>query len=135
MYNKIILVGRLTRDPELKQTPNGKSVCSFSIAVNRNFGKETDFPNIVAWEKTAEFINKYFLKGSAILVEGELQSRKYTNKQGTEVTVWEVVASNARFVESKSSNKSNDISSNTTSYSTENTIECSDIDDDGDLPF
>lgn len=105
MFNLVVLTGRLTADPELKTTNTGISVTSFSIAVNRRYraGEETqtDFINIVAWRQTAEFITKYFKKGNMIGIEGSIQTRKYTDKNGNNRTVFEVVANNAQFVESK----------------------------------
>ena len=97
-FNKVILVGNLTANPELKQTPSGASVCSFSIAVNRK-GKdaEVDFISIVAWRQTAEFVSKYFTKGKPILVCGQLQTRSYQDKQGNKRTVTEVVAEEVSF--------------------------------------
>jgi len=105
MFNIVVLTGRLTADPELKTTQNNIPVTSFSIAVNRRYraGEEnlTDFINIVAWRQTAEFICKYFKKGSLIGIEGSIQTRRYTDKNGNNRTAFEVVASNAQFVESK----------------------------------
>lgn len=106
MFNKAILMGRLTRDPELKTTPSGVSVCTFSIAVDRRFQtkgeeKKTDFFNIVAWRQTGEFVSRYFSKGSLILVEGELQTRQYTNKDGVNVTVTEINAEQVSFTGEK----------------------------------
>lgn len=105
MFNLVVLTGRLTADPELKITPNGVPVTSFSIAVNRNYraGEEqqTDFINIVAWRQRAEFITKYFNKGSLIGIEGSIQTRRYTDKNGNNRTAFEVVVNNAHFVESK----------------------------------
>lgn len=105
MFNLVVLTGRLTADPELKKTPNGISVASFSIAVSRRYrsGEETqaDFINIVAWRQTAEFICNYFKKGNMIGIEGSIQTRRYTDKNGNNRTAFEVVASNAQFVESK----------------------------------
>ena len=107
MINVVVLMGRLVADPELKQTANGASVTSFSIAVERNFAnKETgertaDFINIVAWRQTAEFVCKYFRKGSMIAIEGSLQSRSYEDKEGKKRTVYEVVANNVSFTGSK----------------------------------
>ena len=101
-FNKVILGGRLTTDPELKKTQQGTSVTSFSLAVNRKGNKDvTDFINLVAWRGTAEFICKYFQKGSAIVVEGELQARTYEDKQGTKRQAYEVIVSDAYFVDSK----------------------------------
>ena len=104
-YNKVILMGRLVADPELKTTPNGVPVTSFRIAVDRRFAKATDevkadFFNIVCWRKTAEFVAKYFSKGKCILVDGQLQSRTYTANDGSQRYVTEVVAENATFTES-----------------------------------
>ena len=87
MLNKIILMGRLTRDPELRRTESGTAVCSFSIAVDRDFKskngeKETDFIDIVSWRATAEFVSKYFTKGRMAVVEGRLQIRDWTDKEG-----------------------------------------------------
>ena len=108
MFNLVVLTGRLTADPELKKTPNGISVTSFSIAVSRRYraGEETqaDFINIVAWRQTAEFICNYFKKGTMIGIEGSIQTRRYTDKNGNNRTAFEVVASNAQFVESKRDN-------------------------------
>lgn len=109
-FNKVILVGHLTADVELKQTQGGTSVCSFSIGVNRRVAKdaqpETDFISIVAWKNTAEFISRYFKKGDPILVCGRLQVRNYTDNQGNKRYVTEVVADEATFVSSK--NEKND---------------------------
>ena len=105
MFNLVVLTGRLTADPELKTTPNGITVTTFSIAVSRNYGsgedRQTDFINIVAWRKTAEFITKYFKKGSMIGIEGSIQTRRYQDKNGNNRTIFEVVVNNAQFVESK----------------------------------
>ena len=106
MFNKAILIGRLTADPELKQTPNGVSVCSFSIACNRPYSgksgeRQTDFIDVVAWRSNAEFISKYFHKGNAIGVEGSIQTRTYEDKNGNRRKAVEVVVDNAFFVESK----------------------------------
>lgn len=105
--NKVILMGNLTADPELKQTPAGVSVTSFSIGVSRRFKDangqyQTDFINIVAWRQTAEFICKFFRKGKPICVVGSLQTRNYTDQQGNKRYVTEVVADEATFTESKS---------------------------------
>lgn len=103
--NKVILVGRMTKDPELKQTPNGRSVSSFTVAVNRNFQKDTeqtaDFINCVAWRQTAEFLANYFRKGSSICVVGSIQTRSFTTQNGEKRYATEVVADEIRFVDSK----------------------------------
>lgn len=107
MFNLVVLSGRLTADPELKTTPNGVSVCSFSIAVDRRYkqgeDRQTDFVNIVAWRGTAEFISKYFSKGSMIGIEGSIQTRRYQDKDGYNRTAFEVIANNVQFIESKRS--------------------------------
>lgn len=101
MLNKVILEGRLTADPELKQTPNGVSVCRFSLAWNGQ-GERVDFFDVVAWRNTAEFVCRNFHKGNGIAIDGHLESRKYeaqipqTNKTYMR-TVWEVVADNVHF--------------------------------------
>lgn len=105
MFNLVVLTGRLTSDPELKTTQSNVSVTSFCIAVQRRYksGEEpiTDFINIVAWRNTAEFVAKYFKKGNTIGIEGSIQTRKYTDKDGNNRVVFEVLASNVQFVESK----------------------------------
>lgn len=107
MLNKVILMGRITADPELKKTPTGTSVVSFSLAVERKYSKdgnrETDFINCVAWRTTAEFVARYFTKGNMIALVGELQQRSYQTQQGEKRTVYEVVASDVSFCESKRS--------------------------------
>lgn len=102
-FNLVVLTGRITADTELKTTPSGVSVCTFSIAVDRGYGenKQTDFINIVAWRQTAEFVAKYFSKGSMIGIEGSIQTRKYQDKNGNTRTAFEVVANNVQFIESK----------------------------------
>ena len=103
--NKVILSGRLTADPELKQTQSGLAVCSFRIAVNRRAfeggEQEADFFTVTAWRQTAEFVAKYFRKGSAICVTGSIQNRTWTDKQGTNHFSTDIVADEAHFVESK----------------------------------
>lgn len=105
MFNLVVLTGRLTADPELKTTPNGVSVCSFSIAVEKPYKqgeeRQADFINIVAWRGRAEFISKYFNKGSMIGIEGAIQTRKYQDRDGNNRTAFEVVANNVQFVEFK----------------------------------
>lgn len=104
-FNKVILIGHLTADPELKQTQSGISVVSFSIGVNRKTAKDaepkTDFISIVAWRQTAEFVSRYFKKGKPILVCGSIQCRSYTDSQGSKRYATEVVADEASFVESR----------------------------------
>lgn len=106
-FNQVILLGHLTADPELKQTSGGTSVCSFNLAVNRKVAQEgtpsCDFIPCISWRSTAEFVSKYFKKGSPLLIKGELQVRSYTDKQGNKRTVTEVIVDEAFFVESKRS--------------------------------
>lgn len=103
--NKVILGGRLTADVELKGTPSGVSVCSFSLAVNRKYSKDseaqTDFINCVAWRNTAEFISKYFRKGSSLCVVGSVQTRNWTDNNGQKRYATEIVVDEAMFVDSK----------------------------------
>ena len=112
MLNKIIIMGRMTHDPELRRTGSGTSVTSFSLAVDRDFKsqsgeKGTDFIEVVAWKNTAEFVSKYFSKGRMAVVEGRLQIRDWTDKAGSKRTTAEVVAENVYFADSKRS-ESND---------------------------
>ena len=103
--NISVLTGRCVNQPELKTTPSGVPVCSFTIAVDRKYkqgeDRQADFINIVAWRQTAEFVSKYFNKGSMIGIEGAIQTRKYQDKDGNKRTAFEVVANNAQFVEGK----------------------------------
>ncbi len=103
--NKVILGGRLTADPELKQTPSGVPVCQFSLAVNRRYSKEgeqpTDFINCVAWRNTAEFISKYFRKGSSLCIAGQIQTRTWTDSANQKRYATEVLVDEAMFVDSK----------------------------------
>ena len=107
--NKVVLAGRMTADPELKQTASGVSVLSFTIAVSRSYvsksseqgERQADFVNVVAWRNTAEFISKYFRKGSAICVTGSIQTRNWQDQQGQKRYATEVVADEAMFVESR----------------------------------
>ncbi len=107
MLNHIVIMGRLTRDPELRRTGSGIAVASFSVAVDRDFGKnengekETDFIDCVAWRQTGEFVSKYFTKGRMIVVSGRLQVRSWTDKDGNKRRTAEVVADNVYFGDSK----------------------------------
>ncbi len=140
MFNLVVLTGRLTADPELKTTPNGTSVTTFSIAVDRRYRsgeeRQTDFINIVAWRASAEFITKYFKKGSLIGIEGSIQTRRYQDKNGNNRTAFEVVANNVQFVESKrdSSSMADDTPA---SFSNADSNDFADLGDatDDDLPF
>lgn len=106
MYNKAIIMGRICNDLELKTTPSGVSVLTFSVAVERRYqndkeNKQTDFFNCVAWRNEAEFISRFWAKGRMILVEGELQNRKYTDKSGTERQITELIVDRACFTGEK----------------------------------
>ena len=138
--NKVILAGRLTADVELKQTPSGVSVCSFSLAVNRKYSKEggqqTDFINCQAWRGTAEFISKYFKKGSAICIDGSIQTRSWKDKDGNNRYATEIVVNEAMFVDGK--NDAQTAESNNyipEAYTSSSAPNYEDIAQDDDLPF
>ena len=154
MLNHIVIMGRLTRDPELRYTQSQTPVVSFSVAVDRDFGgrdggeKQTDFIDIVAWRSTAEFVSKYFTKGSMAVVSGRLQSRDWTDREGNKRRSAEVVADNVYFGESKRSREEsggaprsgNDNNSNRGSYQSFDNASgasaFSELDDtEGELPF
>ncbi len=110
--NKAILIGRLTRDPELRATPAGRNVCQFSIAVNRNFtnangDREADFINCVVWDKQAENLVKYQKKGNQIAVDGRIQTRNYDDKDGKRVYVTEILANSISFLDSRGASTGN----------------------------
>ena len=112
MLNKVVLMGRLTKDPELRRTGSGTAVTSFSLACDRDFKsqsgeKETDFIEVVAWKNTAEFVSKYFSKGRMAVVEGRWQIRDWTDKAGNKRKTAEVVADNVYFADSKQSQEKN----------------------------
>lgn len=130
--NQVVLMGRLTRDPELRHTQSGTAVASFTLAVDRPKNKDgerlTDFIDIVAWKGTAEFVSKYFTKGQMTAVTGHLQLRNWTDKEGNKRVSAEVVADNIEFTESKKSR--------TESVEQPAEVEFAALDeDDGDLPF
>ena len=140
-FNKVILIGNMTADPELKQTQSGLSVCSFNLAVNRPKSKDgeqnCDFFTIQAWRQTAEFVAKYFKKGQAILVCGALQQRTWTDSQGNKRYATEVVADEVSFVggkESPTETKSQPSAYTPTAY-TSNNQNFEEITNDGSLPF
>ena len=121
MLNVSIIMGRLTRDPELRRTNSGKPVASFTVAVDRDYApegqeKETDFIDCVAWNGTAEFVQKYFSKGSMIVVNGRLQLRNWTDKDGNKRRSAEILASNVYFGESKKSQEGNNTTHNQNAY-------------------
>ena len=142
MFNRMIVMGRITNDLELKTTPNGTPVCSFRIAVDRRFQtkgeeKKTDFFNVVCWRATAEFVTKYFSKGRLILIEGEMQTRQYDDKNGNKSTWYEVVAERVCFTgEKKEGGAANASPAPPPSYGTETGIPSEFIvDADDDYPF
>lgn len=132
--NRVILLGRLTRDPELRQTANNVAVASFAVAVNRPYQKdkerEADFIECAAWRGTGEFVARYFAKGDPIMLEGRLQVRSYEDKQGNKRRAYEVVCENVEFTGSRERRPPDDPQ--------EQTYDASDfeeVDSDGDLPF
>ncbi len=147
-FNKVILIGNMTSDPELKQSTSGISVCAFSIAVNRKMAKnnECDFIPIVAWRQQAEFVCKYFKKGNPILICGQLQIRSWNDNQGQKRYATEVVADEVSFVAPANQNEqkpaqtppnpANFQNGNMPSaYSGANNTQFEEIPNDGDLPF
>lgn len=116
--NKAILIGRLTRDPELRYTSSNRAVCQFTVAIDRPFTnqasgqREADFINVVAWDKTGENVGKYMTKGRLIAVEGRIQTRNYENNEGRRVYVTEVIANNVQFLESRNAQNTNNNSIN-----------------------
>ena len=142
MINIVALMGRLTYEPELKSTPNGLSVIRFQLAVDRTYQpkgqeRQADFIDCVAWRQTAEFISRYFHKGSMIAIEGTIQTSNYTDKNGNNRKQTEVLANNVSFCGSKSESGSMDI--NLEPSSTKPTLDDVDfeeiVDDGDDLPF
>lgn len=144
--NKVILMGHITADPELKQTPSGVSVCSFSIGVNRRYSKaeqgqqSVDFINIVAWRQQAEFVSRYFKKGSSIVICGSIQTRNWTDNNGQKRYATEVVADEVSF--GSSGGKATEAKNETptqpympTGYSTQNSMNFEEIPGDEKLPF
>jgi single-strand DNA-binding protein len=143
--NKVILMGHITADPELKQTQSGTSVCSFSIGVNRRYSKDqaqqgVDFINIVAWRQQAEFVSRYFKKGSSIVICGSIQTRNWTDNNGQKRYATEVVADEVGFgggKESSTEAKNNEPTQPyiPAAYSTQNSPEFEEIPGDEALPF
>lgn len=135
MLNKVILMGRITQDLEVKQTPSGVSVLSFTVAVQRSFARQgeerqTDFINCVAWRQQAEFIGRYFRKGRMIAIEGNLRTRTYDDKNGTKHYVTEVYVDNVSFTGEKSENYNEGSQTSFNSYESDYDV----ISDDG-CPF
>ena len=153
-FNKVILIGNMTADPELKQTAGGVSVCSFSIAVNRRFAKadqgqqNVDFINIVTWRQQAEFVSRYFKKGNPILICGQLQTRSWNDNQGQKRYTTEVVAEEVSFVASAAQTASQGMSApspagngytpdayGAPAFNSAPSANFEEIPNDGDLPF
>ena len=131
-FNKVIIGGRLTADAELKTTPNGISVTTFAVAVNRKGAeKKTDFIDVVAWRQTAEFISRYFKKGSSICIVGSIQKREWTDNNGQKRYATEVIAEEASFVDSNNDSTP----SNQTATTTATEPQFVEIDGGDDLPF
>lgn len=148
MINKAILMGRLTRDPELRHTGSGTPVCSFSVAIDNGYGdnRSTDFINCVAWNKTAEFVDKYFTKGRMIIVIGRIQTRTWEGQDGKKNYATEVVASEVSFGETKKSADENGYRTQSGSYDAPKAADVPDmpagggddfveLDTNDDLPF
>ena len=141
MLNRIVLMGRLTRDPELRHTGNGTAVASFSLAVDRDFKsqggeKETDFIDIVAWRNTAEFVSKYFTKGRMAVVEGRLQLRDWTDKDGNKRRTAEVLAEHVYFGDSRRDTEAGAADTPPPAEPGSGGAEFAELtDDDGELPF
>ena len=146
--NQIVIMGRLTRDPELRHTPNGVAVASLTLAVDRGFSpkdggeRQTDFIDVVAWRNTAEFVSKYFVKGQMAAVTGRLQIRDWTDKDGNKRRSAEIIAENIYFTESKKSREAglgNERSKDDFGSGYQTPVESSDFAeldmDDEDLPF
>lgn len=140
MLNHIVIMGRLTRDPELRRTGSGIAVASFSVAVDRDWPnketgeKETDFINCVAWRQTGEFVSKYFEKGSMVVVSGRLQIRPWTDKDGNKRTTAEIVADSVYFGESKKDKEKSAFTTNNY-YVTPDSAWIATDDEDEQLPF
>ena len=158
MLNHIVIMGRLTREPELRTTQSGVNVASFSVAVDRDFGgrdggeRQTDFFDVSAWRQTGEFVSKYFHKGSMIIVSGRMQSRRFQDREGNNRTAWDIQADNVYFGESKRDSDAGSYSqssygSQSGNYGGYNTappitpapqvspIPYEELEDDGELPF
>ncbi|EGQ0293641.1 TPA: single-stranded DNA-binding protein [Staphylococcus pseudintermedius] len=143
MLNRVVLVGRLTKDPEFRTTPSGVSVATFTLAVNRNYKnkngeQQADFINCIVFRKQAENVNNYLSKGNLAGVDGRLQSRSYENQEGRRIFVTEVICDSVQFLESKNNNQSNNQQQRGQAPAQDNPFTNSnnpiDIDDE-DLPF
>lgn len=144
MINVAVIMGRLTADPELKTTQGGNSVCSFTVAVDRNYApqgqeRKTDFINVVAWRQTAEFVSKWFRKGQMIALQGPIQVRNYEDRKGNKRTAVEIVADQVSFTGSKAEEGSQrapaEYPPETQQVQTATPDDFSDVDLDDELPF
>lgn len=145
MINIAVIMGRLTADPELKTTQGGKSVCSFTVAVDRNYApqgqeRKTDFINVVAWRQTAEFVSKWFRKGKMIALQGPIQVRNYEDRNGNKRTAVEIIANEVSFCGSKAEqgtqrNPQEYPPEATQQVGTAEPDDFSDVDLDDELPF
>lgn len=140
MLNVVAIMGRMVKDPELKTTNSGKSVCSFRIANDSGYKdasgqSQTNWLDVTAWGKTAEFVCKYFPKGALIAIEGRLQSRNYQDKSGNNRNAVEVVVNNVSFAGSKEPAQSQNVANRAVSAPVVANNEYEPIEDDGDLPF
>lgn len=140
--NNVCLLGRLTADPELRTTPNGNAITTFTIAVNRTYKDKdgslpADFITIVAWRQTAELVCKHFTKGRMIAVQGSIQTGSYTDKDGNKRKTFEVLANHVHFADSKRDNTANStgISASASDYTSNENGEFEEIMSDDDLPF
>ena len=143
MLNRVILMGRITHNLELKQTPSGVSVLSFNLAVERNYApqgeeRQTDFISCVAWRKTAEFINKYFAKGRMIAIEGNIQTRNYDDKNGVKHYVTEVIVENVSFTGEPKQQETQQTVTQAQNIGSDKDIDIDDFEvviSDGEVPF
>lgn len=140
MLNVVAIMGRMVKDPELKTTNSGKSVCSFRIANDSGYKdasgqSQTNWLDVTAWGKTAEFVCKYFPKGALIAIEGRLQSRNYQDKSGNNRNAVEVVVNNVSFAGNKEPAQSQNVANRAVSAPVAANNEYTPIEDDGDLPF
>lgn len=137
MLNNVCLMGRLTADPELKHTESGTPVCSFTLAIQRNYApsgqeRQSDFIDIVTWQKTAEFVTKYFDKGQLVAIEGSIQTRSYTDREGNKRKAVEVLANSVHFAEKRNAEPNRQAAQNNGDYN--NNADFEEVTDD-DLPF
>lgn len=139
MLNKVVLMGRLTDNPELRHTSNDVALATFTLAVERNFrsGDErvTDFLDIVCWRSTAEYVSKYFVKGQLVAVEGSIQVRSYTDKNGNNRRAWDIVASQVYFAEGRRDRGANDADAYNTAINNTSSDDFTEFDSEDDLPF